>query len=126
MGCNSHLAIEYQFVKDWWRPYALDVAERRDYRMYSAMAGVRHCGEIVPVSEPKGLPEDIEEDTAEYIKDHADHSFTWLTPAEFFEAYKRAGEPEPAKEWRVLKATLESLVSEFGDKAVRLIVGFDN
>ncbi|ASA22343.1 hypothetical protein [Paenibacillus donghaensis] len=61
----------------------------RHYLLFEALAGVRANHEITPISEPKGLPEDI---SAE-VKDSAEgwggdgHSHSYLTAAEL-NAYK--------------------------------------
>ncbi len=128
MGCNSHLAIEYRPFKgaSWWT-WGMDIAESRDYRMYAAMADVRNGYEITPIVEPRGFPEGSDAGE-ELATNHADHSFTWLTPDEYFEAMKRARSlvSEPSDEWQVLKEVLEILTKNYGKENVRLLVGFDS
>lgn len=138
MGCDSHLAIEYRpygdkngRCEDYWYIWALDITQDRNYRMFAAMANVRNYlePEIIPIAEPRGFPERSE--AGDWLTEHAaDHSYTWLTPREYYEAYKRAGEPNGddnfSKSWLVLKETLEILSRNYGEENVRLLVGFDN
>ena len=55
MGCDIHIHIEVQINGDWHHYNHPKVL--RDYSLFSKMAGIR--GEEDPISEPKGLPEDI-------------------------------------------------------------------
>lgn len=59
----------------------------RNYALFSMLANVRNHYDIVPISNPKGLPDDISNDVkAEYAIWHDDsHSRSWLTVRELKE-----------------------------------------
>jgi hypothetical protein len=61
MGCDIHAYIEYKEKEgEEWRSFGHEYFYLcRDYDMFAVMAGVRNYKEYEPVSEPKGLPEDI-------------------------------------------------------------------
>lgn len=106
MGCDIHMYVEYkrknrekQYVwvhGDYFKPnpfYSskdknesqferMELCGNRNYSLFSTLAGVRdYSGLMVPVSEPKGLPQDI----CDYVKEaHRNwecdaHSISWLT-----------------------------------------------
>ena len=63
----------------------MELYGNRDYALFSTLAGVRdYTDKVVPVSEPKGVPDDA----CEYIKqenenwDSDGHTHSWLTLAE--------------------------------------------
>lgn len=115
MGCDIHMYVEYKRSinsKDTWvsgdyfkmNPYyKTDEYERefecielygdRNYTLFSTIAGVRdYTDKVVPVSEPKGIPEDA---TA-YVKqenerwDGDGHTHSWLTLKEIKEYQEKA------------------------------------
>lgn len=55
MGCDIHLHIEIK-IDGQWHHYACPKINR-NYDLFSLMAGVR--GNLIAISEPKGLPDDI-------------------------------------------------------------------
>lgn len=61
--------------KDWY--------DGRNYPLFGILAGVREC-DIVPISEPKGLPADLAPASRPPL-DGADHSFSWLTLREILD-----------------------------------------
>jgi hypothetical protein len=156
MGCNSHLAIE--FTRDakpkdgtppWWRAWAVDIEESRDYGMYAALAGVR--GDAEPVVPVRGYPKDMSYQAKRFFGEVDQdenptpgggdyHTPTWLTPAEYRDAYatllearKQYAREHPDKpafgiadEWRLLANVLAILADTFGEEGVRLIIAFDN
>lgn len=52
----------------------------RSYRVFSFLAGVRNYSGVTPISEPRGLPDDVQypdgEDADWFF---GDHSFSWLS-----------------------------------------------
>jgi len=75
MGCDIHLYTEalntvnsvtkwrnvdlYKF-DHWDNKYKIHhVSTDRSYDCFAALADVRNSGRIIPLSEPRGLPEDI-------------------------------------------------------------------
>lgn len=104
MGCDIHMYVEYRkSIKgnDVWvngdyfkfNPYfkvfddesqysKLELHGDRNYTLFATLAGVRdYTGKVIPVHEPKGMPED----SCEYIKQDSDrwdgdgHTHSWLT-----------------------------------------------
>lgn len=65
MGCDIHCCIEYASPRRsdgsrWdYKPFARELNMGRDYDLFALMAGVRGEEGIVPVCEPKGLPEGV-------------------------------------------------------------------
>lgn len=101
----------------------------RSYILFSILADVRNIHEVVPISEPRGIPEDA---SAEYIKiandDHYDHSHSYHTLKQLKEY---DGEYNGERGWEYLRGyfpdTLEELASKYGgDDNVRVLFFFDN
>lgn len=143
MGCDIHMTIEVRDGDKWrrvdkcpprpcwcdgkiadhWKCGGTGIDESpyhdRNYAVFAALANVRNDGNIKPISEPRGLPDDCthgvgEEDDFE----HGDHSFTWLllsevlaypwnaeiqdegfVPAAAFDEWDKAGRKGPPKTW---------------------------
>lgn len=88
MGCDIHLADYQDFFKN------------RDYSVFAFLAGVRNRDNIIPISPPRGLPEDLKCPEFEYQggfdvgqnheRDHMVslfgtddlHNISWLTTEE--------------------------------------------
>lgn len=79
MGCDIHLHAEVK-INGQWHHYLKNRIER-DYRLFAKMASVRNeDNKIMPISKPKGLPNDISLIT-KIDADHwgADgHSHSWF------------------------------------------------
>lgn len=132
MGCDIHMTIYVENpygdvpegMSEFWS--MADVQIDRDYRLFAAMAGVRarNREDIEPVAMPRGLPTEIKPYRVfGWLADTVDgHSHSWLTPAEFEEAIKRA-ESENAS----AKAALEYARAWFnlGRRAL-IVFCFDN
>ncbi len=114
MGCDIHAIVQRKNSDDVWETIELpehvsSALHQRDYDVFAILAGVR--GDITPISEPRGLPEDFESTQDEYgtvfagadpiVRDAdgdlisydrymGDHSYSWLTLAELNE-YSWAG-----------------------------------
>lgn len=121
MGCDIHAIVEYRDGRRWSPVFCGTVINLpRDYDIFGGMAGVRN-ETIEAVSAPKGLPEDGDGYYYEYLKDHAEHSFSWLTTTEFEEAIKR-GDGGP--EYKAVLALMRSL--ELSGHHARIVFGFDS
>ncbi len=105
MGCDVHIHIERKIHNNKHidiTNYAFSVEHavrmervhyfhandqaisRRDYHLFAQLAGVRNYGNLAPITEPKGLPDDVStfiKETYEYDGDDA-HSCSWLTAKE--------------------------------------------
>lgn len=82
MGCDIHAHTEVKINGKW--EHVSDLHIRRSYDLFSRMANVRNDGEIVPISEPRGLPSDVSYLT-KFARDYCGsdgHSDSWLSGAE--------------------------------------------
>lgn len=92
MGCDIHLRVEQRSADGTWSPVP-DPFDTRNYRLFSALAGVRNgygfagidTGDpITPIAEPRGLPADVsapvKADSDEWDIDG--HTHSWLTVGE--------------------------------------------
>lgn len=82
MGTDIHGGL-YTKLSDgvpWCR--VVEIEDKRNYTLFSILAGVRNYHNITPISEPRGLPDWIKP-----IRDwkFGDHSFSWLTLDEISE-----------------------------------------
>jgi hypothetical protein len=88
MGCDIHGLSQIRYGDSEW--FDCDTIEDgRNYRLFAALAGVRNgfgfAGiathePIIPIAEPRGLPEDFVNDEDEHCM--GDHSFSWLHMSE--------------------------------------------
>lgn len=83
MGCDIHLHVEIK-INGKWEHYSTPYIDR-SYWLFSLMAGVRSGTESPrPISEPRGLPEDISVvtklDNDCWGRDG--HSHSWLSATE--------------------------------------------
>lgn len=82
MGCDIHTHVEIKKKNKWTHIDEVpEEFERRNYSTFSILAGVRSSFNVKPISEPKGIPEDISKETKESIERwNADgHSHSYLT-----------------------------------------------
>jgi hypothetical protein len=151
MGCDIHCVIEQRHPKyEWWTNKG-DPEIGRDYELFSVLASVRNYHDIVPISEPKGLPEDVDYMFEAYYKSqYGDaHSASWITlkemreydlnqeveVLEYNDVDKAAGttirkvselfEPAGLEQWSRLIKELEKFDDGTGEGA-RLVFFFDN
>lgn len=57
MGCDIHLYVEIKIGGQWYvynHPHV-----PRNYELFAIMAGVRNYDKILPIAEPRGIPEDV-------------------------------------------------------------------
>lgn len=142
MGCDIHLHIEIKLKGKWehWGYPNID----RDYRLFTKMAGVRQVQGITPISQPKGLPDDLtvltQFDANEQTGDR--HSESWLSKEEivrlsdFLEGLTTGGTERFDLEWDILHCYFfgnsftemskypENIQEEISD--LRFIFWFDN
>lgn len=125
MGCDIHVALEGRpsGEKTWW-PLATDVYIMRNYPLFGALAGVRNTT-IEPVSAPRGLPQDITEQTQSFYEDCAAgaHSASWVSYSELAQAFERARDA-----WRhyyeAKRRTATSEVDQWIDTSVQAILDY--
>ena len=78
MGCDIHSQAEKRINGRWTRIDGLEPFDWRSYGMYAFLAGVRNYSAVTPLSEPRGLPDDVDyvEDAEHWL---GEHSFSWLS-----------------------------------------------
>lgn len=137
MGCDIHLILERQTLKGWVatdtfnyhhsneRTFSFPVARNRNYRRFSALAGVRGDG-----PQPKGLPDDLSQ-TAQYVIDQwgdDGHSHSWLPLLEAIKIFldtNREYSEDPLEEIKYPHDYFFNIDEEEIDQ-YRLIFFFDN
>lgn len=102
MGTDIHIQVEvyrklegrWVWINNFLPPYInktkyIPISINRDYHLFAILAGVRNSWGLTPISEPKGLPKDINLDLYEASKEDPDilgeHSFSYLTVTELKE-----------------------------------------
>lgn len=88
MGCDIHAKVQRR-VNGQWQDVRGRWFDFRSYRSFAVMCGVRshYGGNLVPMSEPKGLPPDyVDEVKPSGFAEFEDlHSRSWLTLKEMLE-----------------------------------------
>lgn len=93
MGCDIHIYVE-QRVNGVWEQVSDDIDNGRNYDLFSILADVRNgrgfagvdTGDgYVPISEPKGMPEDVSKGLIENVCWDYDHSHSYLSLRELIE-----------------------------------------
>lgn len=74
MGCDIHAYVEYKYKgSKHWMSFGGRINPGRIYGMFAKLADVRNGWAIVPISEPRGVPQDMAgntfEDYSMYISD---------------------------------------------------------
>jgi hypothetical protein len=88
MGCDIHIYVEsrYRDGEAWNFMMHEDACYGdRNYELFSILAGVRNRFNITPISEPRGIPDDVDPYLKKNLEQYADHSFSWLTLKEIKE-----------------------------------------
>lgn len=135
MGCDIHanIAVVRLFDGEFDGGCVIPLAnEPRNYDMFGFMAGVR--GDGPAVAEPRGLPVWWQALTEYRDFDVGDHSESWLTLEELFDAIERTeadsaqypGGPYPQHYWRGVHAMMLGVKRDRDDEGVYLVFGFDN
>lgn len=99
MGCDIHCFVEVNINGKWMFYNQCDVG--RHYGLFAKMAGVRNYDEIVPISDPKGIPDNISEMVkihCEYFGDDG-HSHSWLSIRELIKLREYYQEKISEKSW---------------------------
>ena len=134
VGCDIHAAIEVREYNEWWT-FVAQPSVRRNYELFSLLAGVR--GEHEPWIPPRGLPD---RRTISYDAWHegngnygegvvdGDHSASWFT----LEEAQRFRLPEcndsTRTQWNMWLHTMNFFAKLYNVSAdrVRVIFNFDN
>lgn len=83
MGCDIHVYVEVK-INDKWYLFNQPKIDRY-FELFTKMCGIKSTGEIEPISQPRGLPDDIS-DVVKFdyeVNWKADaHSMSWLSDKE--------------------------------------------
>lgn len=85
MGCDIHLHVETKTPNGWREVESLcDFYNSRNYSLFYLLAGVRGPEDFEPISEPRGLPNDLSATVRLSVEgwECDAHSRTWFTLAE--------------------------------------------
>ena len=99
MGCDIHLRVEVKDSDGNWtdgniydsNKEALEFYTGRNYDLFGILADVRNEHFLGPISEPRGIPDDIVEINRDYMDDYGLHSQTWFTLQELLVSYDKYG-----------------------------------
>lgn len=103
MGCDIHAFLEYKNNDGVWEDanifefdnydqafQIMDVYDGRDYELFAVLANVRNDNGNRPISEPRGVPDDVSGNIKEEIKkwDCDGHSHSYYTLRELLDYTK--------------------------------------
>ena len=155
MGCDIHLAVEVRRDGKWERALptggardpsfvelavekgdgwyakrsAVEFYHNRNYYVFAVLADVRNYEDFRPISQPRGLPEDVSDAVRHLANDTdddgdiwlGDHSFSWLTLTEL-QAYP--WDTESAGDF--VERFIPELAKIGAPEDVRIVFGFDS
>jgi len=134
MGCDVHMHVEVK-VGGRWEHYSHPRIQR-NYRLFGLLAGVRNT-DVLPIVEPKGLPEDmslITKTDYEYYKDEG-HTESWFNRNEIRELFEVMDEDCDLPDSTVFGYANGNCLTTIGEldsghpgayEEVRLVFWFDN
>lgn len=99
MGCDIHAHVELK-INGQWHHYDQPRIQR-DYKLFARMANVRNEDGITPISEPRGLPDDITF-IVKFDSDHCGsdgHSHSYLTSEEMAELDRECQNSDSYADW---------------------------
>lgn len=86
MGCDIHIYAERRNDSGQYYMAKFDFSalENRSYGTFAWLAGVRNYSGIIPISEPRGIPNDLSEGVLHEKEswDGDGHNHSWLSVAE--------------------------------------------
>lgn len=88
MGCDIHIVAQRRNEGGGYETITGNFTEGsapfdwRGYGMFAFLAGVRNYSAVTPISEPRGLPDDMDRSTEEYEELSDCHSCSWLSVEE--------------------------------------------
>lgn len=95
MGCDIHMHVEHR-IGDTWKyvdPSSIEIWGWRNYELFSALAGVRNRFGVVPIFEPRGVPDDVSQEVAkeseEWGVDGHSHTHLSLTELTLWEGWRQ-------------------------------------
>lgn len=129
MGCDIHGWIEVKtqfegsYSSEWVGLVPLgDGARDRCYKAFCRLAGVR-CYGGETCGHAKGFPNDASQSARfDYERWGVDaHSPTWVTPQEYYDAYRFDGVVP-----RGVVENVEWILDDYEDMEARIVIWFDN
>jgi len=82
MGCDIHTLAQHK-TEAGWEDIDFAPFDWRDYGLFAFLAGVRNYSAVTPISEPRGLPDDMPTPSDDDWDRWCDlHSTSWLTVEE--------------------------------------------
>jgi hypothetical protein len=85
MGCDIHTHVERQRADGTWEQVpGWSPFDVRDYGLFGFLADVRNSSAVVPIAEPRGIPEDASPEVWAAWGEWA-HTPSWLTVQELVE-----------------------------------------
>lgn len=86
MGCDIHAYAERRGEDGNWE-LIQEVFDGRSYSVFAFLAGVRNYSGIVPISEPRGIPDDISSGVRAKLEPWEGdvHSKSWLSMQELLQ-----------------------------------------
>lgn len=138
MGCDIHAHFEIKVNGEWVHYSKPNI--KRNYRLFTKMAGVRDTKDVYPISPPKGLPGDISKVTALENKwwGNDGYSHSWLDKNEIREVirwHKQISEPfwmVSYEQWGYLHGNTWDYFDEYREdypdeiEDIRLVFWFDS
>lgn len=86
MGCDIHLYIEHKLPTETrWSGFGGRINPGRYYGLFARLAGVRSRGDVKPVAEPRGMPDD-----AGWFSDSENRLYITETEGEHYATAERA------------------------------------
>ncbi len=138
MGCDIHIVLQKKVDEHWLnvdlgrdeRGWAREIYEGRCYVLFGILAGVRNY-DVVPIAEPRGIPEDLPLYNGESERYLGDHSYSWLGLREML--YYDWSQQLEGESYRELVGSfytesLEKMKELAGDDfdSIRMVFGFDS
>jgi len=130
MGCDMHVSVEWKWKDSKQWNHATNFEVNRNYPLFAKLANVRNYNEIIPISLPRGMPENYTKETQEYQERHSNHNLTWISEDEIRFTFSVGPLDAP---WRYDDKPTDFELLVFGYmrafekvSVYRVIVGFDN
>lgn len=140
MGADIHGVVQTRYGNKWATESEIEYGRR--YWLFSALANVRNYNGITPISEPRGLPEDLELDDEDCVPCFSardgrvwlgDHSHSWFTLKELkeWDGWDQLSPDGVGTLREVLPAWMHwmdyvSAREWVKDEDIRIVIGFDS
>lgn len=123
MGCDIHVFIEAK-INDQWHLVDMPHIDRW-YSLFARMADVRNYGDVVPISQPRGVPEDASVPSKILLEDSDYHSHSWLSSKEWESLLEEDGYSD-RELWSVVNGNISETYRDKRIQDYRVLFAFDN